>query len=1667
MKIKALLTSMAVVVISCGVLMSEAATLYENPVSKFESYQVNFVYDDVNTEHEKVQSQFTYNDGYFLQDATKLNGEIAKMSVALAATAYDIDDITSVLTNSKADGGMGFTIENYDTQSISYDDSRLSLYDNDHVAYTIASKRVNGYMVYCVPVRGTGPNAEWFSDFNLGEDMIHEGFNAAASELYDDLSFFLDNDGVSSLNTIVLLTGHSRGAAVTNIVAGWLDDDNQIPDNQIFGYTFACPGVSLGADHSLRNIYNFNNPGDLITLLPMEDWGYERNGIDIDVYSGTLPTKDNVYYQFDRISSIDCRSEDNPYTYLNLIRTLIPDKDTFMKTQYQVLFRFIAYVLGGKNNVENPWDMISYNNYELLGVIAVTLLKLQNDFKNGNILDNVYKFFVDYNLNVNESYEELIRACDSWLKTDNLDIDHLGTTLEGRRINDLVQVNIKSEADIYLAKSKMQDLLTRVGCLAKDNMSMISLFISPSGNIIDSITHGHVQFFYVSLINSLFLGYRGWYYYNSTAFELCGDNSFDGFSYNSIMDIGEECFSNSQSIKSVILPENLYSIQKLAFYECRDLSGEVDLPVGIRTIGEQAFYYCQNITGKIAIPDGVKEIKDNSFALCSNIVEVIIPESVRKIGKSSFIGDSRIQRLTIPCYTEFDTTYNDSSFGELNQLEYVSITGSGSSIDFSETSVKGPWSYSKTDELVIEVSEGITRIGDYYFYGCGNLKELNIPSTVKEIGNYAYCSCNNSDTVDACKLNLPKGLESIGEYAFYYCHRINGDINLPEGLTYIGDYAFLQCESLTGEVVIPEGITEINKGVFSCCSSISKATIHNGVISLGDGAFSYCSSLKDLTIPGTNFVIENDTVFKKCDCINYVLITGQGEMVICKPDTYSYFYDLDIKYCTYTPWYISTADSIEVEISDGITSIQNYAFALCGNLTSINIPSTVTKIGDAAYFDCSKASGRLVLPSGLTEIGVAAFADCKNLSELDLPSKVRKIGMLAFYNCESLTGKLVIPDGVKKIEYRTFMNCDQIEEIVIPKSVTSIGQSAFSCRNLKRLTIPCSASFDFSSDNSSFDNPIALEYVSITGSGSTLDFTEKSSKGPWSHSKTDELVIELAEGITRIGDYYFYGCGNLKELNIPSTVKEIGDYAYCSCNNSDTVDACKLNLPKGLESIGEYAFYYCHRIYGDINLPEGLTYIGDYAFLQCESLTGEVVIPGGIEDLNVGAFAACTNITKLTIQIGVKTIGSGSFSECGSIESITIPCNTEYVKSGDSRSFYRCPAIDSAIIIHDEVVDDAVEPGCVNTGLTEGLHCSLCGQVFVAQEEVAATGHKPVTDDAVAPDCTHSGLTEGSHCSVCGEVLVAQEEVAATGHKAVTDPGKDPTYSETGLTEGSHCSVCGEILVPQEVIPALTPEHVGWYEEDGNKYYYDEEGTKVTGWQKIEDSWYYLDPSTGAMTTGWQQSGGSWYYLEPGSGVMKTGWLNVNGKWYYLNTSGVMQSGWQKISNTWYYFNSAGVMETGWVKTGGSWYYFENSGAMVKGWKQIGKTWYYFKDSGSMASGWMKISSKWYYFAVSGAMVTDWIEIDKIWYYFERSGAMVTGWKEIGGKSYYFASSGEMLTGWKSIDGEWYYFESSGQMATGWLEIGGKWYYFFDTGIMASDTVIDGYYINKDGVWVK
>lgn len=222
------------------------------------------------------------------------------------------------------------------------------------------------------------------------------------------------------------------------------------------------------------------------------------------------------------------------------------------------------------------------------------------------------------------------------------------------------------------------------------------------------------------------------------------------------------------------------------------------------------------------------------------------------------------------------------------------------------------------------------------------------------------------------------------------------------------------------------------------------------------------------------------------------------------------------------------------------------------------------------------------------------------------------------------------------------------------------------------------------------------------------------------------------------------------------------------------------------------------------------------------------------------------------------------------------------------------------------------------------------------------------------------------------------------------------------------------------------------------------------GWSKDSSgAWSYYN-SDGSQARGWQKVGDSWYYMD-GNGIMQTGWANVNGTYYYLNSDGSMRIGWLKDGDSWYYLDGSGAMRTGWVSADNKYYYLKSGGAMQTGWLKDGNTWYYLDGSGVMQTGWVKVDDRWYYLQGSGAMATGWAQVDGKWYFLNESGAMQTGWLKVYDKWYFLNENGAMQTGWLQKDGNWYYLGSDGAMVTGNQQVGGDYYYFAENGVMQNE----------------
>ena len=314
---------------------------------------------------------------------------------------------------------------------------------------------------------------------------------------------------------------------------------------------------------------------------------------------------------------------------------------------------------------------------------------------------------------------------------------------------------------------------------------------------------------------------------------------------------------------------------------------------------------------------------------------------------------------------------------------------------------------------------------------------------------------------------------------------------------------------------VKEGTRIICDSAFFFCGSLFEIVIPSSVTSIGDWAFSFCSSLIYISIP-KSVIYLNGNPFAEWN----------GKLECLSPN---YIYEDDILFN---------------KDKSRIISFRNQ------NIESYVIPSSVTSIGDRAFYGCRSLS-EIVIPSSVTSIGKGAFRGCYSLSEIVIPSSVTSIGDWAFSFCDSLS-EIVIPSSVTSIGDNAFSGCRSLSEIVIPSSVTSIGDSAFSrCFSLKYISIPKSVIGLNGNPFAEWNGKLECLSPNFVYEDDVLFDKDKSRIISFRNQNIESYVIPSS--VTSIGKGAFRDCDSLSEIVIPSSVTIIGDRAFSRCKFPDNL----------------------------------------------------------------------------------------------------------------------------------------------------------------------------------------------------------------------------------------------------------------------------------------------------------------------------------------------------------------------------------------------------------------------------------------------------------------------------------------------------------------------------------
>ncbi|GAA0076525.1 hypothetical protein UT300005_09030 [Clostridium sp. CTA-5] len=547
--------------------------------------------------------------------------------------------------------------------------------------------------------------------------------------------------------------------------------------------------------------------------------------------------------------------------------------------------------------------------------------------------------------------------------------------------------------------------------------------------------------------------------------------------------------------------------------------------------------------------------------------------------------------------------------------------------------------------------------------------------------------------------------------------------------------------------------------------------------------------------------------------------------------------------------------------------------------------------------------------------------------------------------------------------------------------------------------------------------------------------------------------VKIPSSVKRIDAFAFDYCKNLKDINLPSSVISIGNKAFNGTpwfenqRNSDGLVIINGILMEWKDASG------------DITIPSDIKSIGDGVFFNTNITS--VAIPKGVKSIGKSSFERCSNLTKVIMPSSVKSIGDYAFRDCTKLTNIKIPSNMSYVGTG---AFERVPLTDAETNSDGLIITNGI--------LVSGVNAS--GNVKIPEsvttiKDGAFSGCKNIKNVKIPSSVKSIGRAAFSGCknltSVDIEDGITKIELGTFDQCINLKSIKIPS-SVTNIDYGfDGCVSLNEI----EFSSNLTDISYGvfrstpWIEDHMNS-----DGLVI-----IDDVLVY---ARGNIKEAIIPDGVTAIAKKAFNACFDLNKVEIPS-----SVKRIGESAFESCTNI------RKVEIPGSVKSIGKNAFpggttLTGDGAKVKPDESTSET---STDSGkiqqiptsTVKQGWHQEGENWYWLWSDGTKRNGWLEENGQWYYFYGNGQMATGFINLNGAIYYLnpvsnGYKGAMLTGWQRINGYWYYFNPlsdgyKGIMKRGWINEGGNWYYLYYDGTMASNTTINGYYVNSSGAWVQ
>lgn len=803
---------------------------------------------------------------------------------------------------------------------------------------------------------------------------------------------------------------------------------------------------------------------------------------------------------------------------------------------------------------------------------------------------------------------------------------------------------------------------------------------------------------------------------------------------DSITEIGEEAFRDCTSLADVTLPDGITELQAHTFQNCSSLTS-FTIPKNVEVIKNSVFDGCSSLTSLSVSPQNTTfDSRDNCNAIIKTATNELyrgfafstIPTSVTKIGYQAFLDCDDLVNYTVPAHV---TEIGSFAFENCSNLETISIPAGVTAI--------GEGAFEDCVSLKsLSIPEGVTAISPRLCENCKNLSYVCFPTTLTGIGEgafslqfsvedekgdlYYFTSCisltdvyyagtssdwnginfaSDNGALSVTRATIHYNSGACGDNAYYTYNLAGGGVLTIGGTGELWDFSvnnpgYYPYKDTILSVNVGEGITAIGEGAFKNLSNVGAVSLPHTLTNVKREAFNGCSALThvyytgsmsewyDVSVAAYNVPLQNAQLHisdtGSCGAnINYVFNAYLGTLVITGSGAMD---DYDVGYA---PWDDYREQIKSVSIENGITRIGAEAFVLTG-ITQINIPESVTSIGDRAFNACNSLTN-VTIPGTVESIGVGAFIGCENLARVTLKEGVESIGDYAFAECDALT-EVTVPYSVTAIGTGAFENDALLTDVYYPGEredwYTIPGSESAELENATTHfhygvdieTGDCHDLYDYNeyTGNRTYTfNPLK-GVLTISGTGAMDDYVANSM--PWREHRNDIKTVIIEDGVTNIGEYAFYDHKNLEKVVIGSGVREIGEMAFyivpskitdvyyrdTEANwNTVEIGADNTTLETATLHFGEHGSVNANITYSYDPYTETLTISGTGAmpdsYAPWNSLNKvfkKLVIENGITYIGEDDFWLSTNLEKVYIGCDVTSIGNSAFNNCNKLTDV-------------------------------------------------------------------------------------------------------------------------------------------------------------------------------------------------------------------------------------------------------------------------------------------------------------------------------------------------------------------------------------------------------------------------------